>query len=134
MAGDTTTHYSPNKQRHTGSIARCTAPECARWRVAGVGPDAPTETNERGASQSQVEYHFDSIDARALLELARVHAQGDTKYGRDNWRGIAERDHINHALIHLYAYLAGDTQDDHLAHALCRTEMALAIRLQGGPQ
>lgn len=97
-----------------------------RAAVAGVGPDAPTETNATGHSQSKVQYHFDSIDPRTLLALARVHAEGDAKYGRDNWRGIDAVDHINHAIIHLVAHLAGDRSDDHLAHALCRVGMAHA--------
>jgi Domain of unknown function (DUF5664) len=116
---------------HDGPIEECDDTACKVWvrtRVAGVGPDAPTETGENGASQSKVQYHFDSIDPRTLLALARVHAEGDAKYGRDNWRGIHPTSHINHAIIHLVAHLAGDRSDDHLAHALCRVGMAHAVR------
>lgn len=40
---------------------------------------------------------------------------------------------MNHLLMHVYAYLGGDTQDDHLSHALCRAMFALAVEYQGGP-
>lgn len=101
--------------------------------VPGVGPDAPTETNERGASQSKTMYAMTSLDARALLAVARVAAEGDAKHGKDNWRGIGARDHINHAIVHFYAYLAGDITDEHLAHAACRALMALAVVNEGNP-
>jgi len=102
--------------------------------LRGVGPDAPIETNEHGASQSRTLYAFTSLDPHALFRVAATAASGDVKYGVDNWRGISERDHINHALTHIYAHLADDTSDDHLAHAACRMLMALAIQIQGGPR
>ena len=33
----------------------------------------------------------------------------------------------NHAIQHLYAYLAGDTSDDHLAHAILRAMFAFEV-------
>lgn len=97
--------------------------------VAGVGPDAPIETNENGVSQSETLYAFTSLDAHALFRVAATASQGDAKYGPDNWRGIGCEDHLNHALIHIYAHLAGDQSDDHLAHAACRMLMALAVEI-----
>jgi len=102
--------------------------------VEGVGPDAPTETNENGASQSTAPYAFTSLDPHALFRVAQTAAAGDAKYGVDNWRGIPTIDHLNHALTHIYAHLADDISDDHLAHAACRMLMALAIQIQGGPR
>lgn len=97
--------------------------------VSGVGPDAPTVTNEAGAKQSHSPYRMDLIDAKALLKIAQVHKQGGDKYGDTNWRGIPVNDHINHALVHIYAHLAGDTSDDHLSHAATRMIFALAQEL-----
>jgi hypothetical protein len=97
--------------------------------LAGIGPDAPTIQNERGAKESQTQYRFDLIDARALFRLAHILDYGAKKYGDNNWRGLPLDTNINHALIHIYAHLAGDTQDDHLGHALCRLHFALAIHL-----
>ena len=34
---------------------------------------------------------------------------------------------MNHAIQHLYAYLAGDTSDNHLAHAILRSMFAFEV-------
>jgi hypothetical protein len=99
-----------------------------------VGQDAPTVTNEQGGKQSAMLYRFDLIDPAAMFAMAKVLAQGADKYGVDNWRKIGTQDHINHMLQHVYAYLAGDTTDDHLAHAMCRAMFALAMDLAGDAQ
>lgn len=98
--------------------------------VDGMGPDAPTIIAANGAKQSHAPYAFTSIDPLALLRVALIQQQGDSKYGPDNWRRLPERDHINHALAHLFAHLAGDTSDDHLGHAAVRTLFALAVNLR----
>lgn len=96
--------------------------------IAGVGKEAPMETNEFGGKQSKVEYRFDLVDPKALFAVAKVLKEGFDKYGSDqNWRSIPARDHLNHLLIHVYAYLAGDTQDEHLSHAVCRAIFALGV-------
>lgn len=95
--------------------------------IEGVGPGAPTVVNEHGGKQSQVLYRFDLVDPIAIFEMTKVLKKGADKYGEDNWKNISIRDHLNHLLIHVYAYLAGDTQDDHLSHALCRAMMAVAL-------
>lgn len=98
--------------------------------IAGVGPDAPVVENEHGAKQSQSPYRMDLIDAKALLKIAEVHKQGGDKYGDTNWHNIPVNDHINHALVHIYAHLAEDTSDEHLAHAATRMIFALALQLR----
>jgi hypothetical protein len=95
-----------------------------------VSPDAPVTTNDRGGSQSQVDVRFDLIDARAMFEMAKVLNHGAKKYGANNWRNIDIDDHLNHLLMHTYAYLAGDRTDDHLSHILCRATFALGVELQ----
>lgn len=90
-----------------------------------VGKDLNTVVNKQGGAQSEVFYRFDLIDAPALFTLAKVLDEGAKKYGENNWRKIGSQDHINHALIHLYAYLAGDNQDEHLEHAFTRIMFAL---------
>jgi hypothetical protein len=96
-----------------------------------ASPDAPVTTNERGGSQSLIPVRFDLIDARALFEMAKVLHTGAEKYGEDNWRQIPVHEHINHGLMHSYAYLAGDRTDEHLSHWLCRATFALGVSLQG---
>ena len=91
----------------------------------GVGPDAPVVTNEAGGKQSDTPARLDLMPAKAMMEVGRVLKEGAAKYGIDNWRKIETRDHVNHVLVHLYAWLDGDEQDDHLGHAACRAMMAL---------
>lgn len=59
-----------------------------------------------------------------LERIAKVMEYGANKYEPNNWRLIPQEEHINHALIHLYALDRGDTQDNHLDHALARIMMA----------
>ena len=100
--------------------------------VEGVWPDAATVTNANRAKQSAIPYRMDLLPARATLAAANVLHHGAEKYGANNWRGIPVEDHLNHALSHAYAHLAGDTQDDHLEHFACRAMMALEILLTSG--
>src|SRR4051812_9165295 len=93
--------------------------------VEGVGTDAPIVANERGGKQSHAPYRCDLLPPLAVLAVAKVLAHGAAKYGPHNWHAIPVADHINHAMTHVYAWLAGDKSDDHLGHAACRIVMAL---------
>lgn len=93
-------------------------------------PDAPMTTNEKGGSQSDIPVRFDLIDAKAMFEMAKVLDHGARKYGENNWRLIDVDDHLNHLLMHTFAYLAGDRTDEHLSHILCRATFALGVTLQ----
>lgn len=102
-----------------------------RNRILEVAsPDAPTETNEKGGSQSLIEVRFDLIDGPAMFEMAHVLYQGAVKYGENNWRNIPVEDHLNHLIMHAYAELSGDTTDHHLSHIMCRSMFAQAVKLQ----
>lgn len=78
--------------------------------------------------------HHDSIfdENGAIVEIAKVLQEGAAKYKANNWRLIPQEEHINHALIHYLAYLMGDTQDEHLAHCMCRLMMAFATEKSEG--
>lgn len=95
----------------------------SRW----LSPNAPTITNAQGGSQSDTKYAFTELDPHAMFVLAEILYTGRAKYGKNNWRKIPVEDHINHALVHINAYIAGDTQDDHLGHAFCRMMFAVAM-------
>jgi hypothetical protein len=99
-----------------------------------ASPDAPTVTNEKGGKQSYIPVRFDLIDPKAMFEMAKVLHEGAEKYGENNWRQIDVNDHLNHALMHINAYLAGDTSDDHLSHLLCRATFALGVALANKPE
>ena len=95
-------------------------------KFTGLEPDAPTVQNEKGGYISDTIYRCDLIDAVALLEISRVLKQGARNRGEGNWRRLSVREHLNHLIMHVFAYLSGNTRDDHLAHAACRAIFALA--------
>lgn len=95
-------------------------------RIEGVASDEKV-SNELGGKQSKLDYRFDLIDTKAIFALANVLHTGEQEYGKDNWRSIDTESHLNHATSHIYAYLAGDKQDDHLSHAFCRLMMAMGV-------
>lgn len=99
-------------------------------RIAeAASPDSETVTNEKGAKQSKVGARFDLIDGPAIFEMAAVLHTGAEKYGVDNWRGIDVDSHLNHLIMHAYAYLSGNRDDDHLSHVMCRAMFAQAVAL-----
>jgi hypothetical protein len=61
---------------------------------------------------------YDLITPYAILRLARAYAEGAAKYGDRNWeRGLPASNLINHALRHIYLWLMGRDDEDHLSHA-----------------
>lgn len=98
--------------------------------VPGVSPDQPVVYNEKGGGQSKSPYRMDLVDPKSILEIASVLKEGAEKYGDDNWKLISTQDHLNHLLVHVYAHLAGDESDKHLAHAACRAIFALGVELE----
>jgi hypothetical protein len=98
----------------------------------GIREDVPLEETANGAVQSSFPYKFANIPPEAMFALARVLDYGVQKYCKDgtdttepNMRKIEVKDHINHAIGHLYAFLAGEWNEDHLSHALCRIAYAV---------
>lgn len=98
-------------------------------QIADLSPTAPITTNEAGGKQSSIPYRLDLVPANAILSVAHILNDGEKKYGKNNWRKIERDDHLNHALIHIFALLSGDQQDNHLGHAACRMLMALEVEL-----
>lgn len=97
-------------------------------QYTGVSPDAPVTQNEDGGMQSVVEGRFDLIPPIAMFELAKVMEHGAGKYAPRNWYKIPLESHLNHLLMHMYAYLAGNRDEDHLSHVLARAAMAVEIQ------
>lgn len=61
---------------------------------------------------------YDLVSPIGLEAVARTCAEGAAKYSDFNWeRGMPVNDLLNHALRHIYRYLAGDRSEDHLPHA-----------------
>lgn len=84
-----------------------------------------TVVNENGGKQSKLNERFDLIPAISLKIVASILAYGAEKYGVNNWQLIDTQDHINHALAHLYNFLDGDRDEEHLGHAACRVLFAI---------
>ena len=82
-----------------------------------------------GAKQSATKYRCDLLPPQAILRIADILHQGAEKYGDWNWHRISPGQHLNHALVHIFAMLAGDESDDHIGHAACRLLMALELRI-----
>ena len=59
------------------------------------------------------------LPPHAVFAVAQVAKQGAEKYAETLWnrnyKRIPPEEHINHAVQHLFAYLAGDESDDHLS-------------------
>ena len=99
------------------------------------GVEQGTEWSDKAAG-SKSEYRFDTLPPLALAAVARLRCEAIEKHGEegiDNWRNSKPNIHVNKALIHIFAYLAGDTQEkdknpaEHLIHALCRMMFAVEI-------
>lgn len=61
---------------------------------------------------------YDLISPIGLEAVARTCAEGAAKYSDFNWeRGMPVHDLLNHAIRHIYRYLAGDRSEPHLPHA-----------------
>lgn len=92
--------------------------------LQGVMPDAPVVENEQGGKQSASPYAFELLPPSSIFAAAEVARQGADKYGETfgdrNYTKIPCESHLNHAIAHIYAYLAGDRSDEHLAHAIVR--------------
>jgi hypothetical protein len=99
--------------------------------AAILSPDAPIVQNANGGKQSDTGTRCDLLPPYAALHVAAILHAGAKKYGENNWHAIGVNEHVNHALTHLYAFLAGDDLDDHLGHACCRMQMALEQQLTG---
>ena len=88
-------------------------------------------TNEAGGKQSDSPFGFQFLPARSMFAAARVALQGARKYHETvndrNYLKIPVEEHISHCIQHLYAYLAGDTTDDHIAHAMVRCMFAFDV-------
>lgn len=96
----------------------------ARYRQRAAAPEKPAEGTTAkfgtGAVRSDTfeEFRYDLISPIGLREVARTCAEGAAKYSDYNWeRGMPVHDLLNHALAHVYQFLAGDRGEPHLAHA-----------------
>tara|TARA_Y100001978_G_C23690089_1_gene434239 strand:+ start:1509 stop:1721 length:213 start_codon:yes stop_codon:yes gene_type:complete len=57
-------------------------------------------------------------------------AEGASKYGDHNWRGLPVDNIINHATRHIFMWLSGDRGEDHLSHAAAGLLMATELEIK----
>lgn len=84
------------------------------------------------AKTEKVSPGIDQIPFESLEALGEIFAEGEEKYGRDNWKkGIGDRpyqeERARHALRHLYLWVNGDRSEPHLAKVMwfCVTQIWL---------
>jgi hypothetical protein len=100
---------------HKGKFAECMEMGCT-CRYLQFPLTKFTSGAVRGIEETNA--RFDLITPVGLRRLAETYGEGAIKYSDDNWlKGIDAKNLMNHALTHINKYLAGDTSEDHLAHA-----------------
>lgn len=92
----------------------------------------PVQTTETGGKQHKRPYRMQAVPPRAILEVGKVREKAYSEYGYpdENYKQIDIRENVGRAIMHLYAWLAGDSSNDHLSHAATRCLFALEQELE----
>lgn len=95
----------------------------------GGRPDDPQE-----GDAGKLEYRCDLLDPVAILVIANVMHEGCKRHETDGWRRLQVKEHVNHALTHIFLHMAGSKTEDHLGRALTRLMMAVGVERGKTPQ
>ena len=106
-------------------------------------PELDTLEDGKDPRQSFEPARFDLMPPLAHRAVAEVLHAGAEKYGtmvdgvltsEPNWSRFSVSSHLDHALSHVNKHFAGDTSEDHLAHAATRLMFALELQRKGAAQ
>ena len=76
---------------------------------------------------------FDLIPPEAMHRIAERFEEGAEKYPDRNWeKGIPISRHMDSAFRHMYQYMAGHVDEDHLAAAATNIMMAMTTEDRAG--
>ena len=94
--------------------------------------NAPASVNEQGGKQHHRPYRMQALPPKAIMEVGKVRYIGFNELGYDdlNYKLIPLEEHLGRCLTHIFAYLAGDESNEHLAHGCCRLLFALEMYLE----
>ena len=135
LLGGQTPIKEPNPGKESETLLRKIAKVFAQEdEIQEASPDPNVETNQYGGMQSRLDGDFIQLSPQFLLALAKLVKQGADKYGEFNWFKITTREHLNHALTHIFEELSGDlsSAEDHLLNAACRLMFAWVAKNQIG--